>query len=254
MRPRQWQQGGSKLSDTFHIMRNYIQKEFSAGKRNKCHSREAGRRQVEGPHVPHCHPKMCQGNASYDPHNSENPTSASIGTETSRQRKYLPMLCTVKPQTLLLQAAAKSMGMPGFKRDQANRLSCQNQPNCVIKMAPKTNLVALGNGEAKPRRDSLLSCRGRHLGQGVLSPPGRSSRLCEGCPGQGEQGNSNSGMGSLRRGQEGTASPHKTFRAHPSFCHPLTELSHCPLLALHTKPSAAPHGKCGTQGPLWPLG
>lgn len=134
MRPRKWQQGGSKLSDAFHTMRNCIQKEFSAGKRNNWHTREAGKRGVEGPHAPHCHPQMCQGNASYDPHNSdsENPISASVGTETNRKRKYIPMLCTVKRQTLLLQAAAKSKGMPGFKGDQAKRLSSQNQTNCVI--------------------------------------------------------------------------------------------------------------------------
>lgn len=120
MRTSKWQQGGSKLSDTFHTMRNYIQKEFSAGETNKWQSREAGRKGVEGPHAPRCHPEMCQGNASCDPHNidSDNPTSVSAGTETSRQRKFFPMLCTVKPQTLLLQAAAKSMGMPGFKTRQ----------------------------------------------------------------------------------------------------------------------------------------
>lgn len=71
MRPRKWQQGGSKLSDTFHTMRYYIQKEFPAGKINKWHSGEAGSRGVEGPHELHCHPKRCQWNASCDLHNSK---------------------------------------------------------------------------------------------------------------------------------------------------------------------------------------
>lgn len=44
----------------------------------------------------------------------------SVRTETNRQRKYFPLLCIVKPQTSLLQAAAKSADMPGFKRDQAS--------------------------------------------------------------------------------------------------------------------------------------
>lgn len=135
---------------------------------------------------------------------------------------------------LAAKAAAKSTGVPWFKGDQAKRLSCQNQSRRVIKMAPKTSLAALGNGEAKPfrGRGSLCLAEADTLAA-VLSSPVGSSRLGESCSEQGQQATATAkGMGSLGSRQEETASPQKSFRAHPSLCYPLAELSHCPLLAL----------------------
>lgn len=118
------------------------------------------------------------------------------------------MLCTVKPQTLLLQAAAKSTGIPGFKGDQAKRLSCQNHTSCAIRMDPKTSLVAQGNGEAKPLHSGVPSVLQRQTScPGGLSSSERSSRLCEGCCERGQQGDSNRGWAAWGGGRRRLPAP-----------------------------------------------
>lgn len=156
---------------------------------------------------------------------------------------------------LAAKAAAKSTGVPWFKGDQVKRLSCQNQSSCVIKMAPKTSLVALGNGEAKPfhGRGSLCLAEADPLA-GVLSSPVGSSRLGESCCEQGQQATATAkGVGSLGSRQEETASPQKSFRARPSllpsgWAVPLPLAS--PLIYLYQTLCCHLHRKCAPQGSL----